>query len=787
MSYDAVFEGNMDRTVEGDRSRDRDAFVEGITDDYAGRVEYGGHLNMLLVMFALGVLDARQYEVEVVIDNLPVHLTSHPLPLPLWGFLLCGFRGIRRLPTFPPADLTESRMKLRRRPYDIMDIEILNRYAEEKKLKVQAHPSENLLIWNYSEVTQFKKLWDDVTFRCRGLVTDTSGNIVARSFSKFFNENERSYDATPDFTVYSKVDGSLGILFCYRGKWIIASRGSFTSPQAAKAQLLLNDRYPGLTENLDPDLAYSFEIIYPENRIVVNYGTDEKLIYLAAFRRDGTEIFSAREIMISWGVEVVTELDQTDVTDFADLLQRDIDNEEGYVVRFSNGIRIKIKFPRYVALHRVVSNTNSPWVLSQYASGRRFEEICEHLPDEFFKWAKIAWANIDSAYRSMLSEVQEMFTLARAGSMTRSDFAKKVNGSVYKSALFDLYTGKDPQRRLIKLIDPQQMEPVSVPSSMQRHGVPRKPVSGFARPHLIILYGLPGMHTRSFSEDYIANHWNSVVIDRDSLYQSIFASASPTKNNIQRFAEREKITTALEVTLIRNALLRGNTVLVSSPKLSLDHIDRLLAVCPLDCIVGVRVFNDTDVSEYIKCLVHDHVNEKGMKREYKIVADNASQLETSVETVLAKRNGWKQDANMEPAYVFDIDGTLAIRGDRSAYDRSAYDESKVLLDLPNADVVTLARSLNGSGQVLHICTGRSEGCRADTEKWLLEHGIQYRSLHMRPKGDSRPDYVVKEAMWKRINVEMGNYIIVMYDDRSRVVHHARTLGYTVAQVAYGEF
>jgi len=56
---------------------------------------------------------------------------------------------------------------------------------------------------------------------------------------------------------------------------------------------------------------------------------------------------------------------------------------------------------------------------------------------------------------------------------------------------------------------------------------------------------------------------------------------------------------------------------------------------------------------------------------------------------------------------------------------------------------------------------------------------------MRKKGDNRKDSIVKEEIWNEIEKEYN--IICMFDDRDQVVEHARSLGYTVAQVAEGNF
>ena len=146
-------------------------------------------------------------------------------------------------------------------------VNILNKYYEDGLVTKQVHPTLPLTIWNYTDKVQFEGLWDETTLMTRGLVTDNDGNIVARPFKKFFNLDEGKYTPTEEFDVFEKMDGSLGILFNYDNQWVLATRGSFTSDQAIRGmEILKKYKY----ERLIPGYTYLFEIIYPENRIVVD-------------------------------------------------------------------------------------------------------------------------------------------------------------------------------------------------------------------------------------------------------------------------------------------------------------------------------------------------------------------------------------------------------------------------------------------------------------------------------------------------------------------------------------
>ena len=97
----------------------------------------------------------------------------------------------------------------------------LNKYHNDGLLYKQTHPTLPLTIWNYTPAVQYGEKWDEVTLQCRGLVTGTEGNVVARPFKKFFNLEENKHTPTSDFEVFDKMDGSLGLMFKYNGEMIL--------------------------------------------------------------------------------------------------------------------------------------------------------------------------------------------------------------------------------------------------------------------------------------------------------------------------------------------------------------------------------------------------------------------------------------------------------------------------------------------------------------------------------------------------------------------------------------
>lgn len=140
------------------------------------------------------------------------------------------------------------------------------------------------------------------------------------------------------------------------------------------------------------------------------------------------------------------------------------------------------------------------------------------------------------------------------------------------------------------------------------------------------------------------------------------------------------------------------------------------------------------------------------------------------------------DGGMGPqAAIVDIDGTLAIRNGRSPFDYSS-----VLSDIPNMPVVTTVLALQSQGIQIIAVSGREDKCRLATAEWLQRHLGFSPVLYMRRSGDYRPDFVVKEEIYRQEIVPQFDVLLVL-DDRTQTVDMWRKLGLTTFQVAQGNF
>ncbi len=341
-----------------------------------------------------------------------------------------------------------------------VDIEVLQQLVKDGYLTARPHPTADLLIWNYTPKTQYERYWTPETLRCRGLITHTDGTVVARAFEKFFNYEEITEPLPLEpFTVTEKMDGSLGILFTLDGKPQIATRGSFTSEQAIRANRILQERYSDF--HFQPDCTYLFEIVYPENRIIVNYGTKEDLVLLAVIVTEtGAELdIHSDALKDTWPFPLVKRFDG--ISDIAELRKVEQENAEGFVIRFESGLRVKMKFAEYVRLHHIITHVNARIIWDLLRTGQPLEPLLERVPDEFYTWVKRTRENLLQQF--MIIETYAKAVVERVKHLpTRKEQAMIVTKEKYPGIVFAMLDKKNYQEMIWKLLYPEAARPFVV-------------------------------------------------------------------------------------------------------------------------------------------------------------------------------------------------------------------------------------------------------------------------------------------------------------------------------------
>lgn len=337
--------------------------------------------------------------------------------------------------------------------------ERLQKYIDEKYISVQKHPTEDLYIYNYTQRAQFDRVWTEETMMCRGLILDGSDNVVARPFKKFFNLQEAidKKEDLPleDFSVQEKYDGSLGILYWVGNEPYLATRGSFTSDQSKVGTDILQG-YSMYFNELKREYTYLFEIIYPENRIVVDYKGRRDIVLLAVIdTKTGEEKDLYRECS---GFPFAAYIDG--VTNYNTLAQRAEANKEGFVIRFKSGKRYKVKFDEYVRLHRLITGVNARRIWDMLRANQPLDELLERVPDEFFAWVSNTKKSLENDFATLEKTCLEAAVHAKEHD-TRKEQAICImkNYKDISGIVFSILDKKDYSESIWKMLKPKHELP----------------------------------------------------------------------------------------------------------------------------------------------------------------------------------------------------------------------------------------------------------------------------------------------------------------------------------------
>ncbi len=341
-----------------------------------------------------------------------------------------------------------------------LDHEIANGYVRDN-----VHPDNNeLWILNYTEKAAYEGHWNNVTLNCRGLIIGPFCDIIARPFPKFFNYGQPDcpeIDLDEPAIVSDKMDGSLGILYKNDGKLAIATRGSFTSDQAIHATEVLRTKYANFKP--DPGWTYLFEIIYPENRIVCDYGDMDDLVMIGMVHN---ETGASTSTPLGGWPGPAAGIFQWETTGQA-LKARPRPGKEGFVVHLLNSdMRVKIKQEDYIRLHRVVTGLNARSVWQAMVDGT-VDELIEQVPDEFHDFVRGVQKDLQTKVDQAIDLTKTTFNFVLdeclCDSPSKKDFALYVKNWYFSWALFNLWDGKDIQKEwLLRMKPAHDYSPIKV-------------------------------------------------------------------------------------------------------------------------------------------------------------------------------------------------------------------------------------------------------------------------------------------------------------------------------------
>lgn len=340
----------------------------------------------------------------------------------------------------------------------LLEPSLLETMYNERFITCRPHEQDpNLVIYNYTPQAAYSRTWNDVTETCRGLVV-RDGVVVGRPFRKFYRYDEVMELPQGKFTAYDKADGSLGIGYIAPdGRAAIATRGSFHSEQAEWGTEWLRAR-PDLLAEVEHCISGGFtplfEIVYSENRIVLDYGDFSGLILLAAIHIETGQDAILSEVMSHWTGRTVEKWENET---FESLMAKPSFNREGYVLLYGDGTRIKVKFDEYVRLHKILTGITERTIWEFLSTKMNIDRMAEYIPDEFFKWMKDVALRLETEFSEIEKECLRVYSGLDLFA-ARKEQAEKIDKHKYKHIIFKMLDQKPYANMIWQLIYPEAKE-----------------------------------------------------------------------------------------------------------------------------------------------------------------------------------------------------------------------------------------------------------------------------------------------------------------------------------------
>jgi hypothetical protein len=203
----------------------------------------------------------------------------------------------------------------------------------------------------------------------RGLILDGNGNVQTMGFRKFFtfrnylspklialSEGNTLRLPQEEYVISEKMDGTMGLLYWVEEIPYIATQRSFKATNAQRASQILHDKYSHLFDKLDKSKSYIFEALFPESRVLVDYGNREDLVLIGVI--DKTTGKEETHLHRKIGFPVAKDYTQEfgHIKNFDELKALNMPNLEGFVITYlESGIKIKLKFPWFDEAHEAMN------------------------------------------------------------------------------------------------------------------------------------------------------------------------------------------------------------------------------------------------------------------------------------------------------------------------------------------------------------------------------------------------------------------------------------------------
>lgn len=293
-----------------------------------------------------------------------------------------------------------------------------------------------------------------------------------------------------------------------------------------------------------------------------------------------------------------------------------------------------------------------------------------------------------------------------------------------------------------------------------------------------VLRGIQGIGKSTYAQSVIENDSSYVRVNKDAIRMM----ESPTYNR-----SNGELVDSVMHSFIETALKLGKNVVIDNTNCFLKHIDDIIYRYHLLADIEIVAFpNDTMLAitqndkrsgwGWIEPKIISEFSAGFRKAEAaldrrgyqtRITEENRKiyhiPKKKIIPNVSVRSDMFKSDK--QTVVVWDLDNTLALKGDRGIYDFHLCN-----LDTPIHSSMAVFGAMSEIYKPIFV-TGRGEECRRETLEWIntyLGSDIESDQLYMRPWKDFRRDSMVKEEIYNT-QIKDRYYISCWFDDSPKVI------------------
>jgi RNA ligase len=332
--------------------------------------------------------------------------------------------------------------------------------ADKPEFTVRDKGSYRVIDYNFNDNKTFVGATPEETkilLNLRGTAFDNeTGRIIRLGFHKFFNLGEQPevdalYDVTSDeATITQKLDGSCIFPIFAREGWRLGTRAGVTDiAEMAEAFIADKPEYKRFINECWNNGAMSvqpiFEFCSRKNQVVIDHPED-KLVLIGMRWFDNGKYLSIEQLVgIGFGYGIPVVQLRTKLGSAQEIVQwvRDLKDDEGVVVSFPDGHRIKIKADDYVRKHKAVDGLRFEKDVALLIMNNSVDDVLPILaPNMQDRLTTFQRHFIRQLIKATDELVGEFVTIRMTSGGDRKVFAQHASKTKFRPFLFSMLDGK---------------------------------------------------------------------------------------------------------------------------------------------------------------------------------------------------------------------------------------------------------------------------------------------------------------------------------------------------------